>query len=347
MASKNNGVIFLTKDRLDIYIPNIPDVLHYVFSENLVTDMEVVSKDELVNQIAVFLQQNNVSGVSFICLIHEGLLFGKEFKNVPIEQLAENKKNFIASVPFEYTLIKEVPLKEGSLVIATNRMLIESLILGVQKSSNTISYVSISYMVLEGIDTSGGFTREIGEVTLKKNEAVKQASFIAEEKSSYQAKNTEPLSFFKRPENRRAIILLVVFSVLVVILIIVYFISISSNQPTAPKETTNAGNFGQNTTPTPLPVPTITSPAETRIQIKTSDLERFSQLQTALSELNFQIIELDTSSISLVPNTTIIFDSSLSPSLQQNITQIIQTFDESTTTQVSSLDMYHAVINVR
>lgn len=344
MAHKKNGVVFLTSTGISLYIPNLPDILHYAFPETLVRDMEAVDKDELSNQIYLFLQQNDVKEINFILLVYDDLIFSKEFKNVSVEQQADDIKNFISSVPFEYTLVKEIKSKENTLIFTTNKTLVENIILGFQKNENLVSFVSISYLVLENVNISNGLTKEIGENALKKSEKVKQASFIEKKQEISPPKNDENIPFYKKPSNKRAIILVGIFALLIGILIAVFFISRSSNQPQT---------FDQTTQP-PIeirPQPTIKEnvillPAETKIKIKTNDLDKFTTIQVALSKLNFQIVELDNSDTTISSRTTIIFDSSISSTIQNNITQIVQDFDPTVTAQTSTIDLYHVIITL-
>jgi hypothetical protein len=345
MSAKQTGAIFLTRSGIDIYTTTLEDILHYTFPATLVQDIEVINREELVNQIALLFQTNNITGNDFTILVYDDLLFSKEFKNDPSEKGLEEIKKFISGVPFEYTLVKQIKTKENIRVFTTNETLIESAVEGCQKNDNFVSFASISYYALQGVDLTNGFTKQVAEVALKKTDQIKQYSFISEEKSSYVVKRDEDLPFLKNPKNRRTILLLGVFVVLIVILIIVYFISTSSNTPPTAEETVTP-NTGQSITPTPTPSITIDSPDEIRIQIRTGNLERFSQLQTALNELNFQTIELDTQNVTLGSRTTVFFDPSVSSTLQQNILEIVRVSSPDVTVQINQVGSYHVVITL-
>ncbi len=351
MATKKTGLIFLTKNSIDLYLPEIGDIIHYAFPPTIVQDMDVVNNQELINQLALFSQTNNITGVTFTMLIYDDLIFGKEIKNIPLDKQVDVIKTFISSVPFEYTIVKEIKSKESMMVFATNSALIDCIVEGFQKNGNMLSYASISYFILQGIDVTNGFTRQVAEEALKKTEQIKEYSFISEEKattiSEPEQKNTEDMPFLKNPKNKRTIILSAVFVALVGVLIVVYTVTNSANSKNIAQKPTPAKPVQvASVSPTAPIAKSITLPTETKIQVRTSDLQRFGKLQTSLSELNFQNIELDTKNVTLGSKTIVVFDPTVSSSIQQNILEVLKAIDTNVTTQTSPVSQFHVVITL-
>lgn len=345
MTKKKNCLIFLYRGGVSIYIPDLPDVIPFLFPETLVKDIDVINREELLAQIVLLFQTNSINSCNFNILVWDDVLFRKDFENLPVDKKTEGIKEFINSVPFEYVITKETLDKGITSVYVTNKELIEVIMAGCEKSGNIVQVVAVAHLVGEDIDWTNGFNTKIGETLVHKSNQVKQASIMEGEKSVEETPtNTTTLPFYKKKENRRSIILAGVFLLLIIVLIIVYFVTSNTNStPTASATPTNTNPIPVATATT-QPVSNIINPEELKVQVRTTSTEKFTQIKTTMESVGVVDINMDPTNITPGSRTILMLDSSIAPGLQNTISENLESLYPSITIQIITILPNHVII---
>ncbi len=118
---KQKAVLYIDRNRLDIYIHGSDSVLSCTFSPSTISDLDVKNEDELNKIISLFISQNRLSPSFFMTVFSHNVLFEKEIPNIQDQQLQDTVLKFIENVPFENVVAKTFRLPNGYRVIATNK----------------------------------------------------------------------------------------------------------------------------------------------------------------------------------------------------------------------------------
>lgn len=250
MAKYQIGIIFISRNGLQIYIPGLPSILEFKFIQEIVKDLDIVNKKLLFDLLKMFITDNHIPKTSFIIVVSDSASIIKDFINPPQTDQQDDQPvsaqkqadEFIEHIPFEEVSSKSFPIENGIRAYGTNKELHESI-----KEAFILEGFEI-LMVIPGI----AFSQEIGakafldadsiNLILKKELLVKHYNLLnpssplpqpekkpAEttevKENTENAENTE-VAKQEKSGNKRIIILVSVFIALIIILIIVYI-----NQP--------------------------------------------------------------------------------------------------------------------
>lgn len=125
------GVIFLQKDRFEIYSMPPGKVCEFLFVPEIIKDLEVIDSGLLGSLIKLFAMGNNIPACNLIIVVSETASFVKDFVSdpklpSPSDTKAEASK-FIENVPFEKVAGRTYPIANGLKAFATNQELFEAL----------------------------------------------------------------------------------------------------------------------------------------------------------------------------------------------------------------------------
>lgn len=134
------GIIYLQKDKFDLYSPYLPNILEFRFVPELIRDFDLVNRALLDNLLKVFVANNKIPASSMIIVVGDNASFSKDFLSTPIvpqnpqienqpipsppptlEDLQAQANLYIEHVPFEVVAGKTFPLATGVKAFATNQ----------------------------------------------------------------------------------------------------------------------------------------------------------------------------------------------------------------------------------
>ncbi|KKP37477.1 MAG: hypothetical protein UR23_C0003G0012 [Candidatus Roizmanbacteria bacterium GW2011_GWA2_32_13] len=118
--NKQNGVIWFDKTGLSIYLENKP-FLRLNFPTDAFTNLEIINKVKLESLIRSFINQNNLSYLSFLIIITPDILFEKDWLLPQTEVQKKEETDFIDSIPFENTVTHFWIKNNKKKLIATNQ----------------------------------------------------------------------------------------------------------------------------------------------------------------------------------------------------------------------------------
>lgn len=238
MATKEHPIIiFLDRNGFIIYQDTLSNVWQFPFSQDLVQNLDVVNKTQLVNSIGSFIQTNKVIPSSLIVVLSDSLIFQKDLASLQKnpesqvdfgnkeqqEQQEKEVKNFLDSVPFEEILAKII---NNTRVVAANKELLEVVVYPFKKIGCIVDAVVPGFIYQEYIDFSGGLSGDIARIILQQTDLLKLGNMLTGQQAAetQQDSNAQPQKEPKeKPNNLRPFILIAVLVFLLIVLAIVYF----------------------------------------------------------------------------------------------------------------------------
>lgn len=257
--TEKTGVIFLQKDKFDVFQPLIGKVSEFRFVPEIIRDLEVVNQELLENLIKLFITNNKIDPSEMIIVLSDNVSFLKDFFVHPaekktdvnpgtgaslgkIEQIApkvtdEEINFFIEHIPFERVISKTFPLENGVKVFAANQDLFESLKTSFEKLGFKITMVLPGIIFPNNVGSRVGLDANTAIGILSTAELLKEHNLLTGQKPVI----NQPKPEFKKAEdpftpsdasqsakkpqkksNKRLFIMLAVFIILIIILIFVY-----------------------------------------------------------------------------------------------------------------------------
>lgn len=240
MAKFQIGIIYILRDKFQIYIPNHPSILEFRFLPEFIRDLDIVNKELLLSLLNLFITNNKIPQTSYIIIIADSASFIKDFLIPPQPTLEEAKKQsneFLEHIPFEEVSSKTIVLPNGIRTYATNKDLYEVVREFLIKINSEVISVLPATIIGPGLhpslDTSGIntilekypdlkeynlTTQPIFQPTIDKTEntTTPEPSTEIETELPTETKDT------KKQDKKTTTILIAVFVVLLIILVIVY-----------------------------------------------------------------------------------------------------------------------------
>ncbi len=307
MAAKT-GVIYLQKDKFQLYSPLFSTILEFHFVPEIVRDLDVINKDLLENLLGLFISNNKVPPSNLIVVVADNACFIKDFfstqqpqsqadkpPQLPTpqdlsEELHEQIEQFVDHVPFDSVESEKFPLVNGIKVLATNRELYEAIKEVFEKQKFTIEIILPGLPFGNNASTSSTMDFALVNYFLQRVNSMKQYGFAMhgkvmvqekEEAKEIPEKNTEeepqvqPDGQSKPKESKRLLFLVGIFVFLVILTVIVYFIS-NQPPPAPPAPGAAAALPVSPTTPTVLAEQTTFQEIMTPIPPNPEELKRLS-----------------------------------------------------------------------
>ena len=145
--SLKTDVLYLQKDRFELYSSTLLKVFEFLFVPEIVQDFDVKNSDLLKNLINVFIATNKIPASEIIIVLSDNACFIKDFVQPvqvqatptvsqqipapmppPTDDLQEQVDMFIQHVPFDEVSYVTLPLGNGMKICATNEGLYKDII---------------------------------------------------------------------------------------------------------------------------------------------------------------------------------------------------------------------------
>lgn len=218
LAKRITGVIYLERNNFVYFDMSVGGAITYQYPAEVISDLEVLSEDLLIEQVGQLLQTNNITPTQAVIFLSPSLLFEKK---LPLpNQAAENQETaekFIETVPFEAVSSTKFSLPDGVQVIAANENFYSSIKTAFEKQGFQILSVFPADVFQE--DLSVGIQIELAGRLLGKIENMKQYNLLEQKEVILPEKKTPSLTPEKKSKNR-LYILGGVFGGLVLVLIV-------------------------------------------------------------------------------------------------------------------------------
>ncbi len=114
---KSKGVLYLEKNRLQIYVEGKPNVLVFDLSPTVSHDIEIFNRGELEKGLLAVAKNNTLPATEYTLILAQNILFEKDISPPSAEEI----QKFLDAVPFEYISSRQFPNENGVRVVAANR----------------------------------------------------------------------------------------------------------------------------------------------------------------------------------------------------------------------------------
>ncbi len=353
------GVLYIQKDKVDVYDAGQNKLFSFAFPAGTIADLEVMNDEELAKQFAAFIQQNPLLFTDYIIVLGEGLLFTKTFaaekpaqpaqSTPPATQpqavqngtqpatplvkktqaeLQKEKERFLDLIPFETVLSVEIEGdKDSTTILAANKELCDILQKVLSKKPAALKRI-LPMRAFQQKGAVPAFTADLAKHMIKKADSVKTYAMTRKNNQTVATRSME-VEETKKKQKIRTFGLVGVFGVLLVILGVMAFPMLFPPKKAKPStNTTSAAPTPIPPTPTPMMLAVASTDsaqlkAATTITIQYQDLAAAQSLQQELLTASFSAITLKTNT-----NTTnrslIIVKPDVSVPIRNEITEIVK-----------------------
>jgi hypothetical protein len=328
MSTESRAIIYVCRDRLYFYAPELPQVLVMAYTTASVADMEMLNKEVFNKQIQTFVTTNNLQTFHPYVIINNELIFQKVIRQQQKEQKEELTNAFFSNVPFERIAFIQYEAEDTSYLFAMNEDILKAIRHAFELKGTQITLAVPDIMIPNFVVSSQtGFTAENGAYLIQSIETFKQYNFINIQLE--QTKKAKADQKMQKTSPRRVQALGGVFGVLILILVTLLVTNRQSVSPGAKA----------STVPSPViaaPTPLVVSPvpvASPEASLKTSlniDIQSTQPASSASAQIRTQLIllgytQITTSVAPAVPvKNTISYSSKVSEPIRQEINTSIQ-----------------------
>jgi hypothetical protein len=350
MLSKSHPIIlFIDRFGFGIYQDSIISIPKFNFTQDLVSNLDVVDKDKLTELISTFIQVNKIAPSSLAAILSDDIIYIKDLasptqKPAPGQTIAkpdliddkeheDDVKNFLEDVPFEDVLAKVIKTGTINRIVAVNKDLVMGTIDVFINKGSTLEAVVPAFMYGQNVNFTSGLTSENAKSILGNLETLKSGNLLTDPEKAAMSLGlenqlgTSPVTFAKKPRNIRQYILVGVFVLLLIVLAVVYLTLGRSPAPETAKRKVPSVNVPV-TSPIPVPSSTESSPASPSaalngikieiIQASQED-EKAEELKSALISIGYLNIVNEVSDVSIPAKSSVIFSKDIPADLRTNI----------------------------
>ena len=252
-----SGIVFLHKDKFDLYSPNLTKIIEFRFVPEIVRDLEVVNGDLLGNLIKLFVESNKVAPSELIIVLSDDACFVKDFvlppssvapqmptspnQPTPIlfdaETASKQRQDieaFVDHVPFENVASREFPTGNGTKVLAVNKDFFEVVKLSFEKVGFKVRAVYPGILFANNISSKPVLDIIAANSILQQEYDLRDNNLLREKTNSFtpispKKKDQDPgyevsesNGSQEKPSKKRLFVMIGIFAFLIVVLIVVY-----------------------------------------------------------------------------------------------------------------------------
>lgn len=219
-TKKQQSFIYLDRNGFYFYQPSLPTVVSLAFLEGSVKDLDVINGASVFTQIKSFIDQYGIGPAAITIIASPNVTFEKDITGFTPEQMEEEVRNFVDTIPFESVLFRKYPIENGVKVIGINEDLYTEIKVSFEKSASTVDCV-VPYQLI-GSDQSyiRNLTTDSAMQLVKRLDHFKQFTLLSIEKPKNEvSQNTEIKNQSKTKKSSTRLIAMVgIFTLLIIIL---------------------------------------------------------------------------------------------------------------------------------
>ncbi len=238
------GVVYLQKDKLQLYSPFLSSIVEFRFVPEIVRDLDIVNKSLLENLIKTFITNGKIPVSNLVFILADNTYFVKDFvippppavqkgavtpppSSMTMEDLQEAADKYIEHVPYDSVVSKTFPMKNGLRVCAVNQEFYGH----IRDAFEKIGFTVIS--ILPGLVLGGNMSAKpimdggMAQFTLQKAGSFKLYDLLDQEVyvpvSEKAEENKEEVEFQEqkeKPNKKRLYVMIGIFAVLLIVLAI-------------------------------------------------------------------------------------------------------------------------------
>lgn len=225
MLSKNHPIVlFIDRNGFTLFQDTQPNIPRFNFTPDIVSNLDVVNREQFSNLIASFIQINKIIPSSLGVILSDNVIYVKDLANG--EESQDKIQAFLENIPFEEVLAKVIKTDTVNRIVAVNKDLVTTIIDAFVGKGSSIESVAPSFMYGQNVNFTIGLTQDNVKTILGNLEILRTGNLLTDQKKIVppavveNEKNPDP--GVKKPQNIRQYILIGVLATLLVIFVVVY-----------------------------------------------------------------------------------------------------------------------------
>jgi hypothetical protein len=175
---KHPGVLFITRQQLFIYIEGTTNVVTYLFTPDVVRDLDVINQDILHEKIAGLITQQQLPPASFYVILSNQTLFSKQVMATDVSQKKVDEEKFLSTIPFETPSVRDIAMGSNTYTVVANEQLFSAFSAVFAKEGSEFLLVLPEFLFSKELNLTQGLTVQSAQTLLKKAQEFKAYSFI-------------------------------------------------------------------------------------------------------------------------------------------------------------------------
>lgn len=215
------AVVYIEVNQLFFYNEQLEDIASLGFSENHVSNMDVIDEEALIEHVSSWYKQIDIRLKRVIIILGPTLYFQKFFPKTEEGEESSETQLYLDSVPFDSVLSKKIEDGDGHTIIAANESFVDVL-LHVFKEYEAASFTVIPAHLLMEEGQRFSFDEDQAKFVIRKQQELAKDSMSETEIKSKESKEDQTFTITtEKPKltDRRFLLLIGVFGILIVILI--------------------------------------------------------------------------------------------------------------------------------
>jgi hypothetical protein len=328
MSTESRAIIYVCRDRLYFYAPELPQVLVMAYTTSSIADMEMLSKEAFNTQIQTFVTTNKLQAYHPYVIVNNDLIFQKVIRQPQQGQKEELINAFFSNVPFERIAFIQYEADNTFYLFAMNEDILKAIRRAFELKGTQITLAVPDILIPNfTVSPQAGFTAENGAYLAQSIESYKQYNFINIQLE--QNKKAKADQKTQKTSPKRAQALGGVFGVLVLILVTLLVTSRQSVSPGAKAAVVPSPIPAAPTaivaSPSPAASPEASVKSAIKIDIQSSEStsSAAAQIRTQLTQLGFSQTTTSVAPVASAKNT-ISYSTQVSEPLRQEINASLQ-----------------------
>jgi len=371
------GIIFMQRDKFQIYSPYLPSMFEFRFIPDIVRDYDIVNRELLENLLKVFIVNNKIPVSSMVIVLSDSASFIKDFTAPPsppkvnpqqniqqpipavptLEDLQKQADQFIDHVPFESVSGKTYPLPNGIRAYATNKEMFESIISVLEKQGFILDSVIPGFAFGSEVSAKQGMDGASINIVLQKMNMVKAYNLLTERKPVVESvhaeevveanNSTSEVASPREQKTNKKVLIIAIVSLVLLIGGTGWIVASQFNEKpyvapsVAPVPTSPPVNAPQSTIS-----PASVNASDLTVQIVSTSVSTTTSetLATALSKYGFKSITPQTQESLGASSGLLIFSEKVGVAVRNTVTEEVKKIEPGIIVQEKSGSLYDIVI---
>lgn len=311
---KGAGVLYLLKDRFQIYTSLTSTIFELRFSAKSVHNFRVLNQEMLAKEVDKLIVGSNIPPSNLIIVISDDASF---ITDIDQEKLSKQEEKFQEQAPAEQLIVRTMHPAGSVRLYATNRDLYQCIKIAFEKRGFTIEFVLPGFVFSNNLGPRSGLTPEMAAIVFKEAISLQRYDLLVDPKVF----SEQETSLFRKQETFREqrkkdimhlYAMANVFGVLVIAFLVIW--NINNSTPSQTYE-------GKAGTDQAAVVPNIRETKDLTVRIiserrSSADARR---LKKSLTKYNFKSLVLQRQKPSIDRKATIVFSNKTSPTVRNAV----------------------------
>lgn len=337
MMPMGAGIVYLLKDRFQIYLNALPDILEFRFSSATIDNLVITNKNLLIKEITEFISENHLPPSDLVFVIADNAAYSKELLPTEIAMtqtaLQEQIKPFVEKHPAAQAVGKTLTTPTGIKIFATNQEFYLTIKDAFESKKFSVEYIFPGCIFSNNIGMHPNLSVEIAGVIFNEALSKKEYALLVpqESKEEILADKTQ-----QKKDAMRLYAMINVFSVLIIAVIVTWHIT----HPTPSQDYRGKAAPQQAISPSQaINVAQETQQLTVKITYGATTAHKAVGLKKLLEQFQFKQIIMKDTAITMQTKNMILFSNKPSDSLREYVlTKVKKTIPDITEYQTKETD---------